>query len=94
MNSALTDYTFTLKQQAVLPAGSLLFITLPSTISMTATSLCYDLLGDSLNCTQTSYQNVIVTLNSQISSGTAFGAKVSNIRNPPSYRPLTSNFTF
>lgn len=77
----------------MLPAGSLLFITLPNSISMTASSSCKDLGGVSIVCTQTSYQALMVTLNG-VSGSTLFGVVVTNIRNPPSYKPVSSSFVF
>lgn len=60
---------------------------------MTLNSTCTDLNAVTLNCTLTSYQAVSVSL-SAISSGVQYGVIISNIRNPPSYRPTASNFTF
>ena len=42
-NSALTNYTLTLKQQAQLPAGTILLITTPNEILMTVNSSCTNL---------------------------------------------------
>lgn len=60
---------------------------------MTLGSTCLDLNGVTLNCTQTNYQSLIVTLPS-ISGSAQYGVNVSSVRNPASYRPITSNFTF
>lgn len=93
VNSDKTTYTFKLRQQADLPAGSLLVIGFPNDIAMTITSTCTDLAGTALNCTQTSYQGLIVTLPT-VASGVQFGVIVSNVVNPPSTRPSTTNFQF
>jgi hypothetical protein len=59
---------------------------------MTLTSACTDLAGNPLNCSLTSYQALTVTLNSVIAAA-LYGVVVSNVRNSPSYRPITDNFT-
>ncbi len=92
-NSALTAYTMTLKQQAPLPSSSLLLINLPNELVFTANSACMDLLGAPLNCTQGSFRSMQVILN-DITANTLFGVIITNIRNPPSYKPTASNFTF
>jgi hypothetical protein len=91
-NSVTTSYTFTLKQLASLPSGSLLLITLPSTITLTSASLCTDLNGLPLTCTQNSFQGLTVTLPA-VASSVQFGVIVTLIRNPASYRPTSGNFT-
>jgi hypothetical protein len=92
-NSALNPYTITLKQQAPLTSGCLLFINLPNELVFTTNSLCTDLVGTALTCTQGSYTSMQVTLNVVIGS-TLFGVIISNIRNPPSYKPTATSFTF
>jgi hypothetical protein len=92
-NSALASYTFTLKQQAALIAGSLLLIDFPSDIAMTVGSTCTNLAGTAVTCSQTSYQGLVVTLEA-VGAGVQFGVVVSLVRNPPSYRPSTVNFVF
>ena len=91
-NSVLTSYTVTLKQEAALPAGSLLFITFPTEISMTSASACTDLAGTALTCTQTSYQDLIVTLPAVVGSA-QYGVIITKVQNPASYRPTTSGFS-
>ena len=59
---------------------------------MTLASACTDLNGNTLNCTLTSYQAVAVSL-PNVPAGVQYGVIISNIRNPPSYRPTASNFT-
>lgn len=91
-NSALTYYGLTLKQQAALPAGSILLVNFPTEISMTILSTCTDLALTPLTCTQTSYQTLIVTLPS-ILAAAQYGLIVSNVLNPASYRSTASSFT-
>ena len=88
-NSALTNYEFTLKQEAGLPNGTLVFITFPPEISMSASSVCTDV---AQSCLQTSFQDLIVTLPG-ITAGAQYLINVTNVKNPPSYRPSTGNFT-
>lgn len=90
-NSALASYTFTLKQQAALPAGSLVIINFPSSITLNNNSTCTDSSSAILNCAQSGLQNLIVTINA-IAQNTQFSITVSNIMNPPSYKPLSSGF--
>ena len=52
---------------------------------MTATSTC------SITCTQTSFQDLIVTLPA-INGSAQFIVSVTNVRNPPSYRPSAGFF--
>lgn len=92
-NSELTQYTFSFKQQATFPAGTLLFITFPNELSMTLNSTCQDLNGANLTCIQTNYQSLMVTL-PNITGGIQYDVVVNNVRNPASYRPIASNFTF
>lgn len=60
---------------------------------MTANSTCTDLNSITLTCSLSSYQSLTVIL-SAVSSGAQFGVIVSNVRNPPSYRPTTNSFNF
>ena len=92
-NSALASYTITLRQEAAMPAGSKLFVTLPSELEMQS-STCTDLSSGALNCTLTSLVALEVTLNSAVTSNTDFGVVISNIKNPPSYKPLANSFVF
>jgi hypothetical protein len=92
-NSALTPYTITLKQQSALSTGTLLLITLPNEIFLTASSQCTDLAGTVLSCNEGSYHSMQVTLNA-IASNTQFGVVISSIRNPPTYQPTATSFTF
>ena len=59
---------------------------------MTTSSVCTDLVGGSLNCSQTGYQSLIVTLPT-IAAGVQYNLLVTNVRNPGSYRPTTTFFT-
>jgi len=59
---------------------------------MNSNSTCIDLSANALTCTQTSLQNLTVTL-PVVAAGTDFGVVISNVNNPASYRPLASNFT-
>lgn len=92
-NSNITSYNFTLQQKADLPAGSVLLITLPSEIFMTASSLCSGLPNISLNCSQNSYQSLQVTLIA-VTGRSSFSFNISNIRNAGSYKPMSGSFTF
>jgi hypothetical protein len=92
-NSALNSYTVTLKQQAALILGSLLLVNLPNEIFLTANSSCTDLVGTALICTEGSYKSMQITLDA-INANAQFGVTISNIRNPPSYKPTVTNFTF
>ena len=56
---------------------------------MTATSACTNL---SFTCTQTSFQDMIITLPS-IAAGAQYLVNITNVRNLPSYRPSTGSFT-
>ena len=61
-NSVLTSYTFRLRQEAELPIGTLLLLTLPPEIAMTSASTCTDLVWANITCSYTSFQDLTVTL--------------------------------
>lgn len=92
-NSATTVYQFKLRQQAELPAGSILTINLPNDISMSSSSACKDGNNGNLACTTISFQKIRIIL-SAVSSNNEFTVLVDNVRNPPSYRPNSLPFTF
>ena len=92
-NSALTTYTATLKQVSALPSSTILLITLPSQLSLSVNSACTDLGGIALSCTQGSYTTLQVSLNA-VSGNSIFGVIITNIRNPSSYKPTASYFSF
>jgi hypothetical protein len=81
-----------LKQEAALPAGTLLFLSFPSPISMTSGSSCTDLVGGVLSCVQTSYQDLVVTLPA-VAGSVQYGVVVDKVQNSASYRPIIGNFT-
>ena len=91
-NAATTAYKFTLQQAATLPNGTLLHLTFPTEIAMTASSTCTDLSNVSVPCILNSLQSLTVTL-PQTTGGSQFGVWVSNVKNPASYRPTATNVT-
>lgn len=87
------SYTFRLRQVPALPAAYNLLITFPSVLPITNAIGCTTLTSVNLACTP-SGNTVTIVMNSAVSSGSEFGIIITNIKNPPSFAPITAPFIF
>lgn len=90
VNSATTEYTFTLGQTSPLSASSFLDVVFPAEVSLNNPT-CKDLTGTILSCSVSS-KTVSVTLPST-AVASSFGVKINGVVNPPSQKP-SSRFGF
>lgn len=91
-NSLVTSYTIRLQQRADLETNAILKVTFPSVIVLPNSPSCTDFSGFNLSCSQNN--NILTIFLTNTSGMLNFSTIVAGVLNPPSYKPLTANFTF
>ena len=94
VNYALTSYKFSFTQLSPLEASSIVMVTFPSDVVPSSTPTCTltlpAALAGTLGCSQSGMTLTVTLPSTAIAASTLVTLSVSNVRNPPSFKPSGS----